>query len=139
MLHSSPTDQYFDSSWQSVDRIPIVLSLLKEKLNQLETANNTGSLSPGTDLQKKLSRYQALYQLWSQMDLNPRQTEWVANMRFYLQTWEKLVSPSSQLSSPVLLPRVEQKKSAPISNFGALTNNRRNQSDETLKKIHCLL
>ncbi len=68
------------------------------------------------------------------MDLNPRQTEWIADMRFYLQTWEKIVSPSSQLSSPVLLPRVEQKKSAPISNFGALTNNRRNQSDETPKK-----
>ncbi len=70
MLHSSPTDQYFDSSWQSVDRIPIVLSLLKEELNQLETAHSSGSPPHGTTvLQKKLSRYQALYRYWSQMDL----------------------------------------------------------------------
>ncbi len=54
MLHSSLTDQYFDSSWQSVDRIPIVLSLLKEELNQLETVNSTGSPPHGTTPAKEI-------------------------------------------------------------------------------------
>ena len=135
MEHLLSTVHFFNSSWQSVDRIPIVLSLLKEELNQLETANSTGSPSHGTDLQKKLSRYQALHQHWSQMDLNPRQTEWVADMRLYLQTWQKMLNSLSQLSSPVLLPQVDQKKFALISNFSILTNNKRNKDHEIPKKI----
>ncbi len=136
MEHLLSTVHSFNSSWQSVDRIPIVLSLLKEELNQLETANSTDSLY-WTTLQKKLSRYQVLYQYWNQIDLNPRQTEWMADMQFYLQTWQKMVSSSPQLSPPVLLPRVDQKKPASISSFGNLTNHRRNQSHEIPKKIHC--
>lgn len=136
MEHLLSKVHFFHSSWQSVDRIPIVLSLLKEELNHLETANRTGLPSHGTDLQKKLSHYQALYQHWSQMDLNPRQTEWVTDMRFYLQTWQKVVSSSSQLSSPVLLPGVDQKKIAPISSFSILTNNKKNKDHEISKKIY---
>ena len=135
MEHVLSTVHFFNTSWQSVDRIPIVLSLLKEELNQLETANSTDSPSHGTDLQKKLSRYQALYQHWNQMDLNPRQTGWIAEMRLYLQTWQKMVSSLSQLSSPVLLPRVDQKNFAPLSNFSILTNNKRNKDHEIPKKI----
>ncbi len=135
MEHLLSTVHFFNASWQSVDRIPIVLSLLKEELNQLETANSASSPSYGTDLQKKLSRYQALYQHWSQMDLNPRQTGWVADMRFYLQTWQKMASSLSHLSSPVLLPREDQKKFVPLSNFGILTNNKRNKDHEIPKKI----
>ena len=137
MEHLLSTVHFFNSSWQSVDRIPIVLSLLKEELNQLETAHSTGSPSHGTELQKKLSSYQTLYQHWSQMDLNPRQTEWITDMRLYLQTWQKMLSSLSQLSSPVLFPRVDQKKFAPLSGFGNLTHNRTNKSHEIPKKIHC--
>ena len=139
MEHLLSTAHFFNSSWQSVERIPIVLSLLKDELNQLETAYSTGSLSPWTDLQKKLSRYQALHQHWSQMDLNPRQTEWVADMRLYLQTWQQMLSSLSQLPSPVLLPELDQKKFAPISSFSILTNHKRNKDHEIPKKIQCAL
>jgi hypothetical protein len=93
MLYSSSTEQYFNSFWQSVDRIPIVLLLLQEELNQLETSSafsETGSPRLA-ELPQKLNAYRALHQHWSQANLNPRQTEWLSKMQFYLQALEQRV------------------------------------------------
>lgn len=135
-VHLSSTAGYFNASWQSVDRIPIVLSLLREELNRLEKANSTDLCSYRAELPKKLSSYQRLYQHWSQVDLNLRQTEWIAEIGFYLQTWQQIISLSSfQPPSLIPLPLIDQKKSLLTSHLGILTNTRHNQ-DHEISKIY---
>jgi hypothetical protein len=117
MLYSSSTEQYFDSSWQSVERIPIVLLLLQEELHQLETPSALSKTGPPrlAELQQKLIAYRALHQHWIQADLNPRQTEWLSKIQFYLQALEQRVrslSPSSVLNH---FPPITQEKSVLMS------------------------
>jgi hypothetical protein len=136
-VHLSSTAHYFNAAWQSVDRIPIVLALLREELNRLEAAHRADGPSQGTGLPQKLSSYQTLYQHWHLLDLNPRQTEWVAEIGFYLQTWQRIVSSLSfQSPSPVLLPSIDQKQSLLTSHLGTLTHTRTHQDDEIPQKIY---
>ncbi len=104
MLNSLPYSNYFDSSWQSMERIPIVLLLLKEELHQLEIAHETDLTAHWDHLQQKLTAYRTLYQHWKQANLNPRQTEWISEMKFYLQAWQQTIfsSPSSVSSGASL-------------------------------------
>jgi hypothetical protein len=100
MLHSWLYGKCFDASWQSMERIPIVLLLLKEELHQLETTPETDLLTHWTHLQQKLTAYRTLYQYWRQTPLNPRQAEWINEMKFYLDAWQQTIfSSASSVSS----------------------------------------
>jgi hypothetical protein len=116
MSPSSLTDQYFDSSWQSVDRIPIALMLLKKALHQLETpsaSNETGHFPGLAVLQQKLMAYRVLYQHWSQTDLNPRQTEWLSKVQFYLQALEQRIHSLFPSSAPDHFSPISQEIRSP--------------------------
>ena len=102
------------SSWYSVDRIPIVLLLLKEQLSQWETSNKTDLSFRLIDLQQKLMTYGTLYYHWNQMNLNPRQIEWIAEIGLHLQALRQMIDSLSRLSSFNLLPPVGQKELASL-------------------------
>ncbi len=69
--------------WQSsICMIPVVVDLLKEKLNHIDEINEM-SLK---QFQEAIKMYQVLYQSWEKQNLNSRQKEWIHEMADYLDT-----------------------------------------------------
>ena len=115
MLHSLSHGKYFDSSWQSMERIPIVLLLLKEELHQLEITPETDLLAHWTHLQQKLIAYRTLHQHWKQTHLNPRQAEWINEMKFYLDALQQTIfSSASSVSSRTSLSIAQDNLAQPL-------------------------
>lgn len=84
---------YFSShilkEWQSsACMIPIVLDLLKEKLASLDKHNRPNSeLFP-----EEIQAYQEAYQQWqNNPNLNPKQQEWMHEMRHYIQALQQTI------------------------------------------------
>lgn len=74
------------SHWQSVSMIPVLLLLLKEQLNLLESADHYHRQLIVQCLQKKLQFYLDNYQRWRKADLNPRQSAWMEEIRAHLDS-----------------------------------------------------
>ena len=91
--------------WQSVCMIPVARYLLQEKLNRLEAS---GQYSETLDQlsQEEIQAYWEKYQHWDQADLNPKQREWMQEIRLYLNSLQQSLfkSPSQNFLPPVSTP-----------------------------------
>lgn len=74
------------SHWQSVSMIPVLLLLLKEQLNLLESADHYHRQLIVQCLPNKLQFYLDNYQRWRKADLNPRQSAWMEEIRAHLDS-----------------------------------------------------
>ncbi|MBS0351997.1 MAG: hypothetical protein JSR33_12620 [Proteobacteria bacterium] len=97
----------FVNQWQSPVLIPMVLKLLKTKLNDLDEQNANSIISP-----QNIPAYQTLYQHWRKSrQLDPIQQIWVKEIGGYLRCLKnqsifntslknkKLLSPSEKTNS----------------------------------------
>jgi PhoPQ-activated pathogenicity-related protein len=99
MIRSFLYSKELRHQWQSaVCMIPVLLDLLKEKLNSTSIHEENFE-----SLQLEIKAYQEIYRSWKKnAKLNPKQQEWIEEIGIYLKdlhnvkNWQRFISNANQ-------------------------------------------